>query len=703
MTTGEHGATLQAHELNLLRRIAADAPLQEVLDDLCRSLQALACVPLRCAVMVVDAAGGRIRCTAAPDLDAAFRAECDVALGDEHSSCTRALRQRMPVILAGALASGRAEGGPARPRRHVDRSVWSYPILQGETPLGTLAFFPEQPGLPDRRDRHLISFGIQVARLALAHERSLHALRESEARFREFSDLAADWFWEQDRDFRFTDVSYGPGSRPAAPPYYDRGAIGLCRWELPYVNVPDGFWEAHRSLLAAARPFSALRLQRRDDDGALRHVEISGKPLFDARGALAGYRGVGRDVTAEVLAGERLRAAEEWLRLAIRAAGIGLWERDVDSGSFRFTPGWKAQFGYAEDEIGDGAVQFDRMVHPDDLDGARGAARRYLDRPLGDYEDQFRLRHKDGSWRWVLSRGTLIADPATGRRRWMGCHIDITEQRLLLEALRSQEARVGELNLTLEERVRARTAELEAANRELDAFNHSVSHDLRVPLRSIAGFSQALSENHAAALDASGQDYLRRIDHAARRMDRLIDALHRLSRLPRAPLHLRSIDLSSRVEAIIAELRAAEPLRQVEVCVAPNLLGDGDPALLALLLANLVGNAWKFTSRTPGARIEFGAAADAHGNRALFVRDNGVGFDMQFADRLFTPFRRLHREEEFSGPGIGLATAQRIVQRHGGRIWAQAAKGRGASFHFTLWDDVALRHELEHGLRARIA
>jgi signal transduction histidine kinase/HAMP domain-containing protein len=228
------------------------------------------------------------------------------------------------------------------------------------------------------------------------------------------------------------------------------------------------------------------------------------------------------------------------------------------------------------------------------------------------------------------------------------------------------------------------TAALQAANRELEAFSYSVSHDLRAPLRSIDGFSQALLEDYAASLDAQAQDYLQRIRGATQRMAQLIDALLALSRITRVELRREDLDLTAIAQAIAADLQRQEPARQVAFVIAEGLRAAGDPRLLRVALENLLGNAWKFTATCPQACIEVGQRTQPDGARGFFVRDNGVGFDMAYADKLFGAFQRLHRASEFPGTGIGLATVQRIVHRHGGRIWAEGAVGQGATFSFTL-------------------
>ena len=257
------------------------------------------------------------------------------------------------------------------------------------------------------------------------------------------------------------------------------------------------------------------------------------------------------------------------------------------------------------------------------------------------------------------------------------------EAMQLDEQRRAVEDKLRRLSEELEQRVQDRTQELRAANAELEAFSYSVSHDLRAPLRAIDGFSQMLLARYADRLDADGRHALERVRAGSQRMGVLIDSMLELSRLGRRPMEFRDVDLSALAAEVVQELRAGEPERDVEVVIEPNVSAVGDKELLRVALQNLLGNAFKFTSPKPHASVQFGCTEHA-GQAAIFVRDNGVGFDMNQADKLFLPFERLHSEREFSGTGIGLATVQRIIARHRGRVWAQGAIGDGATFYLTL-------------------
>lgn len=256
---------------------------------------------------------------------------------------------------------------------------------------------------------------------------------------------------------------------------------------------------------------------------------------------------------------------------------------------------------------------------------------------------------------------------------------DITERKQV-------EATIFALNLELEERIIERTSQLTqlaAVNNELEAFSYSISHDLRAPLRALDGLSQAVMEDYADRLDQNGVYYLERIRAASQRMGQLIDDLLNLSRFTRMEMNTEEVDLSALAHEVTADLEKTYPERSVEVVIENGLIAKGDTRLLRVMLTNLLGNAWKFSSKQPHARIEFGRT-ERDGQKVYFVRDNGAGFDMAYAHKLFGAFQRLHGVHEFEGTGIGLATVQRIIHRHGGQIWAEGAVGEGASFYFVL-------------------
>jgi len=276
----------------------------------------------------------------------------------------------------------------------------------------------------------------------------------------------------------------------------------------------------------------------------------------------------------------------------------------------------------------------------------------------------------------LSKRGALFGDLPVRAKKTGGHSLVQTE---LVRRNAALESRVAEL----EARIAERTAELVRANQELESFSYTVAHDLRAPLRAVLGFGQLMLEDHGSQLPADALGNLERVLASASRMGRMIDDLLRLSRLGRQPLSPADVDIAALSRELMAELAGADPARSASIVGPDSLPAAGDAGLLKIALQNLLGNAWKFTSRTGEARIEIGETQTRHG-RAFFVRDNGAGFDMAYAGKLFKVFQRLHSSSEFEGTGVGLATVERIVRRHGGRIWAEAAPGLGATFYFTL-------------------
>ncbi|RNC67754.1 MAG: PAS domain S-box protein [Desulfuromonadales bacterium] len=296
------------------------------------------------------------------------------------------------------------------------------------------------------------------------------------------------------------------------------------------------------------------------------------------------------------------------------------------------------------------------------------------DRAITAFE--FACRRQDGTPIHVSLSAAPLQDARGNPAGIITISADVTERWLAGEKIRN-------LNADLERMVHERTIQLETANSELESFSYSVSHDLRAPLRHINGFSLALTEEYADVITGPGQEYLHRIGAAANRMGELIDDLLELSRVSRGPIYREPVNLSRMARSLVDELVESQPDRHVVVDIADDIIVDGDLGLLRVALANLIGNAWKYTGRKDEAHIRVDVT-ETKGERVIFVQDDGAGFDMRYVHKLFGPFQRLHAATEFEGTGIGLATVQRIVQRHGGRVWADAEVDRGATFYFTL-------------------
>jgi PAS domain S-box-containing protein len=405
--------------------------------------------------------------------------------------------------------------------------------------------------------------------------------------------------------------------------------------------------------------------------------------IFDTQGQPLFLDGIVEDISERKQAEEKRQESEERLQLTLEAAQIGIFDWDVEHDIWYASPEYYTMLGYEPQEGSGDRKQWLERVHPDDRAHVETKIGEVLardssaDRPQV-FAYEVRLRHADGTYRWQHIKGFGVKRDQQGRvTRMLGIRMDINERKAAEEALHR-------LNTELDQRVRERTVELEAANKELEAFAYSVSHDLRAPLRHIEGFMELLQKNAVSVLDEKSQDYMSAICDAATKMGQLIDDLLSFSRMGRQAISFQQVDLEKLVRGVIGELEPDTAGRNIAWCVGDLPAVDGDAAMLRMVLANLIDNAVKFTRPREKARIEIGSQSGRDAETVIFVRDNGVGFDMVYADKLFGVFQRLHRADEFEGTGIGLANAHRIITRHGGRTWAESRPDQGATFFFSL-------------------
>jgi PAS domain S-box-containing protein len=413
---------------------------------------------------------------------------------------------------------------------------------------------------------------------------------------------------------------------------------------------------------------------RHPEESQGKWASVTARPLRDQTGALWGSVTILRDDTERKEADKERQDSVRLLRTILESLPVAVWvtnaEGEVIMRNKAAAETWPGASEAGIEQYAEySAVWADtrQPVQADEWALARALARG--EPSVGAVID---ITYPDGTQRTIWDSAVPIRDSSRQIAGAVVIHEDLTE-------LKREEEKVRKLNQELERRA----TDLEAVNRELEAFSYSISHDLRAPLRAISGFSEALLEDYADKLDAEGKDYLQRVCAASQRLSLLIDEVLRLSRVTRSEMRRATVDISGLAQTIAGELVKTQPGRQVEFVIAPGLVASADAQLLRLVLENLLGNAWKFTGKQAQARIEVGLT-EREGERMFFVRDNGAGFDMAYAGKLFGAFQRLHAEREFEGNGIGLATVQRIIHRHGGRVSAEGAVGRGATFYFTL-------------------
>jgi PAS domain S-box-containing protein len=397
-------------------------------------------------------------------------------------------------------------------------------------------------------------------------------------------------------------------------------------------------------------------------------------PIRGTDGHVQRLLSISRDILRQREAEEALQKSERYFRGLADAMPQIVWAADPDGSIDYYNKRWFDYTGttYKPNEAWTQA----QLLHPDDVQKcSRSWTQAFT---TGEpYQTEYRLkRASDGTYRWHLGRALALRNDAGQIVRWFGTSTDINDQK-------QAETEIHELNGTLEQRVTERTSQLEAANKEMEAFSYSVSHDLRAPLRAINGFAGIVLEEFSSQVPEKGREYLERVRAGGKRMGELIDDLLAFSRLSRQSVNRRTVNSDEIVQNVLEELKPQHEDREIEWQIKDLPSCEGDPVLLKQVWVNLLSNAVKYTRGREPASVEIGCTCE-NGENIFFVRDNGAGFDMQYSNKLFGVFQRLHRSDEFEGTGVGLAIVRRVVQRHGGRVWAEAAVNRGATFYFTL-------------------
>ena len=494
-----------------------------------------------------------------------------------------------------------------------------------------------------------------------------------EHRFRKLIALTADSYWTIDKNLRICSIDAAPQNRLTA---LTPALLGRYIWALTADATPDQSVHATAIKAAFARRERIVNLELDvvDRDGRPIMLTICAAPFFDDSGGFQGFCGIARDVTRR----RQFEASSGLYETALREASepIMITDGELDEPGPRITfvnPAFCTMTGYTQAEM--------LAATPRILQGP-GTERIALDvmRQKLARGETVRLEalnyRKSGEPFYAAWQISPVRDANGKTVAFISVHQDVT-------ARRQAEFTLRDMNVRLEERVRERTRDLEHTAKELEAFSFSVSHDLRAPLRIVEGFAEILSEDYGAKLDTFGNDHLKRIRTAASRMNQMITSLLAMAKTSGAPIARETVDLSDIAEEVLADLARETPDRQVSTVIAPHIRGEADRVLLRMVMQNLLANAWKFSALATDAKIEFGVSGE-FGEVTYFIRDNGAGFDMKYIERLFGVFQRLHSQSEFVGTGVGLATVKRIINRHGGKIWAKSAVEDGATFYFTL-------------------
>jgi PAS domain S-box-containing protein len=422
-------------------------------------------------------------------------------------------------------------------------------------------------------------------------------------------------------------------------------------------------------------PFE-MEYRLRHNSGEYRIILDKGTPNFDSKGKFLGYIGHCFDITERKQTENALFESEERFALATDASENGIWDWNIVTNEVYFSSQWKNQIGYQEHEIENDFSFWVDNLHPDEKEACLNAVQGYLNNPVEHFRFEFRLRHKDGSYRWIYNKASSIKDKNGKVVRMFGAHTDITQRK-------EDEEEIKKLNEVLEERVIERTAQLEASNKELEAFSYTVSHDLRAPLRHINGYVDLLNERFRNDLPGKAQQYLANVTDASKQMGTLIDDLLQFSRTGRQEMRWARLDMNVLIKDVLDKVKTETEEREIlwDVQHLPQVFGDY--ALLKQVWVNLIENAIKYSRNKKTSEISIGFS-DHKKEFVFYIRDNGVGFDMKYAHKLFGVFQRLHSQAEFEGTGIGLANVMRIISKHNGRVWAEAEPDKGAIFFFSL-------------------
>ena len=645
-----------------------------------------------CSVLLLDEDGAHLRLAAAPHLpDTYNRAVEGVAIGPAAGSCGTAAYLDRQVITADIGSDPLWKDYRELALQHGLHACWSTPIdgSQGKV-LGTFTIYYREPRHPAPAELELIERAVRVTRIAIERKQAEEKIRllnvglEQRVNERTAELLAANaslvdfkHALDEHAIVAITDpdgaITYANDRFCEISKYSREELVGQTHRIVNSGYHPPKFFQNLWETINSGRTWKG-EVRNRAKDGTTYWVSSTIVPFLGPDGKPQQYIAIRTDISKRKRMEEALHESEERVRLAAEAADIAVWEWDLRTNELN----WDARMFeiYGLPPSPDGRAKYldwTSALLPEEL-AEQEARLQHTIATCGRGQREFRITRASDHAVRIMQASEMVITGADGKaERMVGINHDSTESKLA-------EERIRELNTALESRATA----LEAANKELEAFSYSVSHDLRAPLRAVDGFSRMVLTDYAPKLDDEGRRMLGVIRSEAQRMGRLIDDLLAFSRLGRQPIEAARIDMQALVQEVCDELLALEPERQVRFELHPLPSALGTQSMIRQVWINLIGNALKFTKEREVAEIEIGVTEDESGGRVYYVKDNGVGFDMRYAEKLFGVFQRLHSQQEFPGTGVGLALVQRIVQRHGGRVWAEAEVNRGATFYFML-------------------
>lgn len=674
---------LKESQANLARELAATQALYEMglrvskADSLTEALQIALDSSMHLLgadfgdIRLCDEASGELHVVAQRGFTDEFLKRFERIHGWDDTACGRAMRQKTRIVIKDVLADPGYEPYRAAAAAAGFRALQSTPLVDSSGALlGMISTHFREPHEPGLNELRLLDLYVREAIDAIARTRSAEALRNREEFNRLLFDSSSDCVNVLDVDGRLLATNK---SGLQTMEIDDFSAIaGRQWWDL---WPPDGQAIVRRSVeQARAGDSSRFSGYCETAKGSARWWDAAVAPVRDASDRVTRVLAILRDVTDSRRNQEAIRLSEIRFRTLTELIPQLVWTCTADGACDYLSQQWFTYTGTTlEDNLGHGWAQ---LIHPEDRERTVEAwAKAVAAKGEIPFSVEYRLRRYDGTYRWHLARAQALHTLGHGAIKWFGTTTDIESQK-------QHEALLASVNRSLEERGEA----LAAANKELEAFSYSVSHDLRAPLRTMSGFAQALLEDFGPTLESEAVRYLTIIGKGAQQMGQLIDDLLAFSRLSRQELERKPLSLAELLEEVRFDLRADQENRTIEWQVMPLPRCLGDRATIKLVLANLIGNALKYTRPRPVARIEVGWRPDEGDPRfcLVYIKDNGVGFDMRYADKLFGVFQRLHRADEFEGTGVGLANVQRIIRRHGGRVGADGIVDGGATFFFTL-------------------